>query len=291
MRFSASTLKTWMACPLQAHFKKTMEYTELRNGKTSFGTCIHDALERYNEDGDVDAAVERFKYTWENPEVLDAAIDIWPKYTSYGSLRAKGIEMLKEYDSKNKWENRVVVATEHEFKVPFGEHELSGFVDLIEHKKNGQGKNILRIVDYKTTSKQPTLMQLRLDVQFTAYIYASLQPEFWMGYDNVPGLPNGEELYQKFKKMDRRGIWYHLMANKEINAGARDDGDFMRLYRVCLEIANAFHKEVFVPNISGESCTFCPFTEVCAAVIPVIDKLDVPIEEEEDSILFVDSDV
>lgn len=287
MRFSASTLKVWSVCPLQAHYKKTMDYQELRNGKTSFGTCIHDALERYNQDGDVDEAIERFKYTWANPEVLDAAIDIWPKYTSYGGLRAKGIEMLKEYDSKNQWDNRVVVATEHEFKVPFGDHELSGFVDLIEHKKNGQGKNILKIVDFKTASKQPMLQDLRLDLQFSVYLYSSMQPEFWMGYDNVPGMPNGDELYEKYKKMDRRGIWYHLMTNKEINAGARDDGDFMRMYRLCLEIANAFDKQVFVPTINGSSCTFCSFTEVCAAVIPVQDKMFKNIEEEEDSVLFI----
>jgi CRISPR/Cas system-associated exonuclease Cas4 (RecB family) len=275
-----------MTCPLQANFYKTVEFTELQNGKTTFGTCIHDALERYNQDGKVDEAVERFKYTWANPEILNAAVDIWPKYTSYGGLRQRGIEMLKEYDSKNKWESRVVVGTEHEFKVPFGDHELSGKVDLIEHKKSGQGKNILKVVDYKTTSKQPTLADLRLNVQFTVYIYASLQPEFWMGYDDVPGFPNGEELFEKYKKMDRRGVWYHLMGNKEINAGARDDGDFMRLYRVCLEIANAFEKQVFVPSINGDSCTFCPFTDICAAVIPVKDKLHTPIPEDEDSVLF-----
>lgn len=286
MRFSSSTIKKWMSCPLQANFYKTMEFTELQNGKTSFGTCIHDALERYNIDGDVQAAIERFKLTWANPEMLDAAVDIWPKYTSYGGLRERGIEILNQYNDKNIWDNRVVVSTEHEFKVPFGEHQLSGYVDLIEHKKNGQGKNILKIVDYKTTSKQPTLQQLRLDVQFTVYVYASLQPEFWMGYEEVPGLPNGEELFEKYSKMDRRAVWYHLMGNKEINAGERDDGDFMRLYRVCLEIANAFEKQVFVPSISGESCTFCPFTEVCNAVIPVRDKMFTPIDENEDSVLF-----
>lgn len=289
MRFSASTIRRWMACPLQAHFYKTMDVEEVRNGKTSFGTCMHDALERYNHCANLDEAIERFKYTWSNPEVLDAEVHVWPKYTSWGGLREKGIEMLVDYDSKQKWDNRVVVATEHEFKVPFGEHQLSGFVDLIEHKKSGQGKNILRIVDYKTTGKQPTLQQLRLDVQFTIYVYASMQPEFWMGVpeEGIPGLPNGEELFHQYAKMDRRAIWYHLMGNKEINAGERDDGDFMRLYRVVLEVANAFDKEVFVPTISGESCTFCPFTDICAAVIPVKDKLFKPIDEEEDSILFV----
>lgn len=283
MRFSASSLKTWMNCPLQAHFKKTMDYVELRNGKTSFGTCIHDAFEFYNNCGDVDAAIDRFGTTWQNPEILDAAVDYWPKYTSYGGLRARGIEMLREYDSKNKWEDRVVVATEHKFKVPFGEHELSGMVDLIEHKKSGKGNKILRILDYKTTSKQPNLQQLRLDIQFTVYIYASLQKEFWVGYDDVEGMPNGEELYEKYATMDRRAVWYHLMGNKEINAGSRDDTDFMRLYRLVLEIEKAMEREVFVPSINGDSCTFCPFTEVCPAVIPVKDKIFVEIDPDEDS--------
>lgn len=115
-----------------------------------------------------------------------------------------------------------------------------------------------------------------MDIQFTVYAYASLQPEFWMGFEDdpkYPPMPNGEELYERFLDMPRKPIWYHLWTNKEILAGERDDDDFMRLYRLILEIVNAIEKEVFVPNISGDSCTYCSFTDICKAVMPIRDKL------------------
>jgi hypothetical protein len=59
-----------------------------------------------------------------------------------------------------------------------------------------------------------------------------------------------------------------LRQNKEINCGRRDDLDFMRLYRCCQEIAKAIDLDVHVPSISGDSCMWCSYTDVCKAYIP-----------------------
>ena len=285
MKFSASKLKTWMGCPLQAKFKYIDKEPSLQNAKAVFGVCIHEALQEYNNGLPVEACIERFKQTWHEPEILGEQIDTWPKFTTYGGLRSRGIDILKAYDSSLKWENRLVVATEHRFCVPFGEHHLTGVVDLVEKKKSGKGKNSIRIIDYKTSSKQPTLAQLRLDIQFTIYVYASQQPEFWMGFEDdprYPPIPNGKDLYEAYHKLQRRAIWYHLWTNKEIDAGDRDDGDMMRLYRCLTEVEKAVETGVYVPNISGDTCTFCDFTAQCGVVVPIRHKLDKPIEEEDD---------
>lgn len=275
MRVSAGMLSRWMTCPLQARFYYIDKLPDVRNAKTTFGICIHHALDFYNRTGDLEGAVALFRETWDEPAKLDAEFAYWPRYTSYSGLLSRGIDMLREYHEKQRWDRRKVVASEHRFLVPFGVHQLSGVVDLIEVKKSARDKEIVRIVDYKTTGTAPRQEALRLNVQFTAYIYASLQQEFWLGNgEGYPPIPYGERLWVEYQKNERRGYWYHLMGNKEIDAGTRDDKDFMRLYRVVNEVEQALANNVFVPNISGESCTFCPYTEPCQLPIPDSDPDD-----------------
>lgn len=283
MKVNASLLKTWMTCPLQARFGEIEKLERLQNAKASFGTCIHEALELYNNTGNYEAARERFNHTWENPDVLGVAPDYWPRFTDFAGLRKKGLEILEKYHENQKWESREIIATEHKFCVPIGDHYISGVVDLLEVKKTKGGKKALRIVDYKTNSKQPTKEALFMDIQFTVYVYASMQPEFWLGFGDdpkYPPMPNGEELYERFDGMIRKAIWYHLWQNKEIVVGDRDDDDFMRLYRCITSVVEAIEKEVYVPNISGDSCTYCSFTEQCKVVLPVRDKLLTATDED-----------
>lgn len=268
MKLSASTMKTWMLCPLQARFKEIEKRPSKINAKTTYGTCMHDALEYYNLSGDIDGTIERFKKTWEKPELLNAVPDWWPKNTTYGDLKKKGIATLESYHKKNTWDKRDIIAAEHRFCVPIGDHLLSGIVDLIEARPFGSGSE-LTIVDYKTAGKRPYNDDLRLDIQFTVYHYASTQPEFWIGYnDDYPGMENGLQLYYEFLNSPRKVVWYHLMDNKEINAGLRDDDDYGRLYRCVEEIARAVEKDVYVPNISGSSCIWCDYVDICPVQIP-----------------------
>lgn len=274
MRLSATALKRWMNCPLQEHFYRTLDRPRRQNGKASFGTIIHHCLDEMGKGVDVEVAVELFKELWNDPDRLGVKPDYWPKYTSYGSLREKGIDILRLYDEKAKWDKPLILASEFEFLVPFGDHELHGFVDRLQLKKAGNGRRTLQIVDFKTNARQPTQVDLRLDQQFTVYVYASLQPEFWMGNGpEFPGITNGKQLMEQLEDVPRRGVWYHLMTNKEIDAGPRDDGDFMRLYRVAEQIARATEAKVFVPKI-GDACIWCDYTAECGITIPDRDALE-----------------
>lgn len=270
MRFSASRLTTWMHCPLQAKFKYIDRLPEQQNAKASFGTCIHHALEQYNHTADLELAKATFRDVWEHPEKLGVAPDYWPKFTTYSSLLSRGLQILDEYHEKQKWDSRDVLATEHRFLVPMGEHEITGVVDLLEIRKSGRGKDLLRIVDYKSSSRKPTLAELALNVQFSMYDYASREPEFWVGNGpDFPGIPNGEWMYETLADLPRRNIWYHLWGNAEIDAGSREPEDFMRMYRAFQQIERAIDNEVFVPDISGASCTVCAYAgDPCPVVIP-----------------------
>lgn len=263
-RLSASRLSTWMTCPLQAKFQYIDRLPRKQNASASFGSCMHHALDVYTRTHDVEGAVATFKDVWTNPEKLGVTPETWPQRQTFGGLMARGLDMLRDYHEKLKWENREVIATEHKFLVPFGEFELTGAVDLLEVKKDSKGKPTLRIVDFKTNQRAPFISNLRLNIQFTIYDYASRQPEFWAGNGpDFPGIPNGEWLMEINKDLPRRGVWYGLLQSKEYDAGPRDDADFLRLYRVAREMKKALEHDVYVPNISGDSCTFCPFTKPC----------------------------
>lgn len=258
-----------MGCPLQARFQYIDKLPSKQSAAATFGKAIHHSLELYNNGATIENAKAAFVDYWDNPEKFNATPEVWPKFTSYGSYRERGLNTLTAFHESLAWDSREVIATEHEFKVPFGdEFILHGFVDLIERRKSGKGKDLIRIVDYKTSKKQPNFITLGLDVQFTAYVYAAQMKEFWCGYDNVKGMVNGEFYWEMFKDIPRRGIWFHLDNYKEIDAGPREERDFQRLYRACVEIKRAIENEVYVPNISGDTCMYCSYTEPCGIKIP-----------------------
>jgi hypothetical protein len=274
MRFSASMLSKYMNCPLQAKFHYFDKLPGKQGAMASFGVCVHKALEFYNLYGDIEQAVAIFKDGWHNPEKYNVVPEVWPRQVSFGSLLQRGEDMLRNYAEKNRWEKRKILATEYEFLVPCGDHTLYGFIDLLELKKSGRGYDTIKITDYKTSTRTPSFNELQNNVQFTIYHYASLQSEFWT---NMPG--GGDFLFDVYKDTPRRPFWYALYSGKEVDAGDRTEKDFQRMYRVMDEIAKAIDADIFVPNISGSTCTFCDFKEQCGLRI----KTRQEVIDEEDS--------
>ena len=270
MRVRQSTLGTWQDCALKARFK----HIDLLPGKTGskqmFGTCVHAALAQYARTGDVQQAVKVFTDDWAN-----ATIDVWNRTNTFKGLSQRGVEIIKAQHERQQWQARKIVAVEHRFLVPFGEHELEGTVDLIELKKNHRGKEILRVVDHKTTSKMPTASELYLSVQGTVYVYATLQPEFWLGNGReFPGLPNGEWQFEMLSDVERRFIWNHLWTDKELDGGGRTKEDFERVYRQINEIEKAIEADIFVPTISHALCEYCDYAEdPCPVRVPTRDEI------------------
>lgn len=281
MRFSASRIKLWMDCSQAAYYRYHEHHPTEQSGAASFGTVIHHVLELQAQGGwTEEALVKRFEELWYEPGLLGVEPDYYHQRTSWSEYRALGVEVIKSYCRQYRLEDREVIATEYPFLVRMGKHELTGFVDLLEVRKNYRGKKTLQIVDLKTASKQPTKAQLAMDVQFSVYCYASLQKEFWVGVEgnpDFPGLPDGEELYGRFLDMPRRAIWRHLRTQKDIDAGDRTDEDFERLHLVLNEIEKADVAGVHVPRV-GEACGLCDYSSICRAKIP--DSFDIDLEDD-----------
>lgn len=257
MRLSSSGLKTWGACALQAKYHYVDKLPEQQSAASTFGTCVHDAIELFLVCRDVDEAVERFLHVWDHPEVLDIVPDFYFRRTSFGYYRERGMEMVRAYAAEFDFNSIEILAIEHPFHLEFGEHQLSGFIDILQIK-NG----VLQIVDLKS-GQPPVKADLRLDVQFTVYCYASMQEEFW---DTIP---NGPELFKRFDGEQRDMIWWDLRNKKPLNAGERHEGDFRRMYHATEQVAKALEHEVFVPTITGATCGFCSYKDVCEAYSPV----------------------
>lgn len=266
MRFSASRIKTYMECPMKAYFKYVERLPEERvHAAAVFGNCMHLALEKFNVgDLDIKAATKLFADAWTNPtKYRFEQPTVWAKGTTFGGYMKNGKDALKAYGERVSWRGRQVIATEHPFLVTIGDYELTGYVDHLEITKDRKGRQVLLIQDHKT-GKTPTVAQLNANIQFTIYDYASRQREFWLG--NGPDFPpmiQGDWHMEMTKDLPRLNIWHSVMQGKEFNCGERDEADFERLHRVLQQIERAHDAEVFVPNISGDSCGFCPYTDPC----------------------------
>jgi len=276
-----------MECSLAAHLRYDELIQTKQNAAASFGTIIHHCFQQYNDScfngegqGNLEGAVNRFIDLWFNPEKLGVVPEYWPKGTDWGSYRRLGVELLTQFHESQAWQKRTVIGTEIPFVVPFGRHELMGFVDLVDIKRNGRGRDVLRIIDLKSNGKTPNRAMLGLDAQFTTYMWAVSQVEFWIGNGTpeFPGLPDGAELWDQCKDLQRQGVWFHLRTCKEIGVGPRVGQDFERLYRVVEAIDRATKLEVFVPHI-GDACFFCDYKEQCPLEIP--DALE---QQEEDDL-------
>lgn len=279
MLLSASRVKQWMDCPLQAHFHYDLKLDRINGGPAAFGNCIHHVLEWLNYyptpfGDDVEAkAINKFLYHWNNPESLGLIVDYYPPRTSFNHYRDVGIKVIKDVVKRHEYVKRTLIGTEIHFVVPFGAHRLTGKIDLLEVRGNTKGNQVLRIIDYKGGGKAPTKAELAMDVQFTIYDYAVSCPEFWIGDGTPqnPGIPHGADFMEAFFDLPRVAIWYHLRGQngpKEIDAGPRDEVDYRRLYKVAEQIERAIEKEVFVPKI-GDACSRCDYRNHCGLEIPV----------------------
>lgn len=261
-----------MQCPLQAKYKYEDGLPSRANAKTIFGSLIHRSLQHlYDSGGDLNAATGMFVAAWANPDKYGYHIDYWPKYTSFGSLLGRGKEILQAVFDSHKWQAFVVLGTEVPFLVQIGNHELTGYIDLLGIEKSGTGVETLKIVDFKTTSRTPNIGELALNVQMTSYVYATTQPEFWTGVEGdprFPGVTNGSWWQEVTRTINRRAIWWQLWTNRQIDAGPRATQDYQRLYRTMVEIDKASQAGIHVPRI-GESCVICDYVDHCCLEIPV----------------------
>ena len=269
MKFSPSKIRAFGDCALNAKFKYVDNLPTKTGSSAHWGTSLHHALEQFAITEDIDLAIEEFIKYYDS-----VTPDYWNRRTNYTGQKDMGKRILEDFAETDRWTHNVPVGAEFRFMVDIGEHQLSGIIDLLEVTKD---LSEVIITDYKSGAR-PNLDNLHLNIQMTAYDFASKQKEFWTGYpgqeDKYPGVPNGEEIYEKLIDVPRKVIWYDLKKNQAVDVGPRGDRDYARMYRAMEQIARAIEHEVFIPSISGDNCGWCDFQDIC----PVYFDKEVPVD-------------
>lgn len=282
-----SDLKKWNECPLKVKYMYLDDLPREQSGSLTFGSILHDCIhwmetqiEMLVAKAHIEArqasaqelndilkqTIVRFQEFWIQPTLLDPTYQ--PQYyvrgTSWKSFMERGPKVLEGWFGVASWDENVALGREHEFRVPIGDgHTLWGTVDKVEVGYVGEVDGYaVKIVDYKTDKKVPTYGYLAEDLQFSAYAYASLQPEFW---ENI----GGQEAYERFKDLPRVGEWVQLTGPKRMSAGERTQRHYNRLVMAVNAYAESFAMRIFVPTISGESCRYCEYRGPCG--LPELD--------------------
>ena len=267
-----SDLKSWARCPLQWRFEHIDGVPREQGGASVFGTVMHLAVLKLETSGDLEATTQWFKQAWTYPADPvtgvgpdQGRIDYWERGQSHKKGFADGERILRDWWSIIQWETDLVLAREHSFEVDIGDgHRLRGTADKICIRYNAKlDRLVLLISDYKTSAKRPTYDYLEDDLQFSAYGYASLKKEFWTG------IQNGERLWRDYLLYPRWGEWVHLKGPMRLDAGERRDVHYNRLVMAVDAFALSVDLRVFVPQISGETCKWCPHRKHCG-LPPVI---------------------
>ena len=206
-------------------------------------------------------ALDRFRAWWLDPASLDPSYEIqrWLPKRSFQSYAADGERILSHWWSLIEWDADVVLAREQHFIVPIGNgNELEGTIDKLTLRYRPKfNDHVLLVSDLKTTRKVPSYNYLRQDLQFSAYCFATTKPEFWTG------VKDGEHYFEHAKGMQREAEWVQLTGPQRKHAGERNQQDYNRLAYAINMMAASIDMRIFVPNISGASCTFCDFREHC----------------------------
>lgn len=288
MLIRQSDIKQFMACSLRYKFQHEGAPRE-QSSALSFGTVIHDAILLMEVQQSLGAGLARFDELWDNlgkyNQACQAAIPgevtleyayLIPRNTHQG-YKDIGHRILRDWWQLIQWESDIVLGREYNFTVPIGSHQLTGTVDKLALRplKGAKGFGVL-VSDYKTSAKQPTRDYLQHDIQFSAYCYATTQPEFWVNLPPVKlmdgSLMTGPELYAKYLDAQRMGEWVHLRTPRRIDAGVRTDVHYNRLLYAIDQIEASVATGIFVPNLNGDTCQYCEFRKICG--LP-------PLEQEE----------
>lgn len=236
---------------------------------TAYGSVLHHALHTLERERDLQLAINTFEHYWHplNIEMICEPVEEWIARQSYGGLARQGVELLKRYwDLKQYDETDEVLALEIPFVVPIGDtgHELAGTIDRLTIRPFRK-KQCVCVDDWKSGKKKS---YLKHNVQHIAYSYATTRPEFWLGNPkhHTEGFgEHGPALMEQYARYPRRGFWIDCSGTtpKWNDCGEKTRRDYDRFFHAVDTYVRARENNIFMLNIAGEVCEYCPFRETC----------------------------
>lgn len=157
-KISESKYKTFKQCKLKYRYKYVDYIPEPEDANTDalhFGSYIHKIFE------------EGYKLS-EEAQLVKLSEEIKGQYKLSSDYTGKELVCIKNFLTFNK-KLEETIATEMSFEVNFGKDmKLNGIIDRVIKGKN----NTYLIIDYKTSKKEKTKVDLYQDTQMKGYTYA-----------------------------------------------------------------------------------------------------------------------
>lgn len=166
VRLSFSRIDTYRTCPRMFRYR----YVDRLPGKPapalSFGTSIHEALERFYdrklpEEPSEDELVGFLYDAWDTSGFRD--VDRGEQTRWY----RQGQDVLRRYHRRVTGSYRLPVATEAWFELPFDDAVVVGSIDRVD-----DDDGVLRVVDYKTNKRVKDRDRVKQSLQLSIYALA-----------------------------------------------------------------------------------------------------------------------
>ena len=164
---SASQLETYEDCPLRYFYEYVLRVRADSNVYAELGTLVHAVLAAFLDPADDDVDYSR-------PGLRELGERMWRD--DLARYRPQVEEARRDYfDMLDRWwdeEGTVsrpdVLAVERRFEVDVGPHRITGSIDRIDRRNGG-----LRIVDYKTGSRETSAEEMPDNLQLAVYHLAA----------------------------------------------------------------------------------------------------------------------
>lgn len=281
-----SDLSSWARCAAQVGYKRA-GLPSKTNSAAAFGSVVHHSLLQVLErqlaakvpfEKALADSIATFLYYW-SPSHIEAICppvpnDGWLPRMSYNDLRVRGPEVIRQYADLIRFDPHQTIATEYEFVVPIDgtwdedegrPHRLAGAIDKLAIGQYNRAP-VVEVKDLKTGKAYPG--DLRHNLQFSAYCYATTKREFWIGWNGEDGFgeERGQALFERFEGKARRGTWINLRSIKLQDAGWRGPIDYERFALAVQQIYLSMREDIYPLTLAGDVCTFCSFRDGCGGV-------------------------
>lgn len=236
VRLSFSRIDTYRTCPRMFRYR----YVDRLPGKPapalSFGTSIHEALERFYDRKLPEEPTEE--------ELVGFLYDAWDSTgfrkvdrTEQTRWYRQGQQVLRRYHRRVTGSYRLPVATEAWFELPFDDAVVVGSIDRVD-----DDDGVLRVVDYKTNKRVRDRDRVKRSLQLSIYALACEHL-----YGELPGTVSLD----------------FVVAGREIVVDV-DELDLDAARRAVHDAAEAVRAQQYEPT-PMRLCDWCDFRAVCPA--------------------------
>jgi superfamily I DNA/RNA helicase len=169
LRMAPTSAQTYDECPRRYVFERHLEATNVASPYAHYGSLIHLVLERAEAN-----AIEAGRPRAAIAEALTQLDKVWDELSDFGSpvlndaWKAKGKRLVTNLYENWPGDGAVGVRTEMKVTADIGNVVWRGRIDRIEQPAPG----LLRIVDYKTGTQQPTVSEAAKSLQLGFYLLA-----------------------------------------------------------------------------------------------------------------------